>query len=144
MSVVRQLFVVAAVLAVLVAGPTSARADDAASDTDPVKLYSGAALVTTGGLATIGGTISYFALSASTDDSCIDARCTDPYKGAKTASIVTLLLGGAGLAAGITLLLTADASETARTKRRRRGRSASITPTSVTLGAGSAAATWSF
>ncbi len=104
------------------------------------RMVAGVTLMASGGLALAGGTVSYFALSAATD-----AGGDDPYKGAKTASIVAMVLGGAGLAAGLPLVLTADDDDVAVESDRKQSqhRSASLAPT-VSLGIGAAAATWTF
>lgn len=109
------------------------------ADTSP-KMYAGVALMASGGLALLGGSVSYFALSASTE-----AGGDDPYKGAKTASIVSMVLGGAGLAAGLPLILIADESDIAveTDKNSSQHRTASLTPT-VSVGIGAVAASWTF
>lgn len=132
--------------AVLSTSPTALAQDDATStavdgsQTDPVQLAAGISLLSAGGLAAAGGTISYFAFSASNGDRCDADGCVDTHKNAKTASILSMVLGGAGVAVGIPLVITADGEGFGLGKRRRR--TAWIPEVRVGLGAGSA--TWSF
>ena len=100
---------------------------------DTAKLYAGISLISAGGLATLGGGISYFALSASTPESGVD-----PYKSGKTGSILAMVLGGAAIGAGIPLILTSDNGDQAATTDKN-----SAKPT-VRVGAASASAAWSF
>jgi hypothetical protein len=142
---VRSLITTLLALCAFLAAPAIAYAQDSADASPSASYVGGVTLVSVGGLAASGGLVTYFALSAATD-TCegATAGCSDPYKDAKTVSIVTMVLGGAGLAAGIPLLLTAEDSPFAKNKKkRRRRRTASLKPT-VRVGAASASATWKF
>jgi hypothetical protein len=130
----------------LLVSPNASAQDDASrasldgTETDTVKLAAGISLIGAGGLAAVGGTISYFAFSASNGEQCDAGSCVDTHKNAKTASILSMVLGGAGLAVGIPLVITADGEGFGLGKRRRRN--AWVPEVRVGLAAGSA--TWTF
>ena len=108
--------------------------------TDTARLAAGISLLGAGGLAAAGGTISYFAFSAQSGERCDDAGCVDTHKNAKTASILSMVLGGAGIAVGIPLVVTADGDGFGLGKRRRR---TDWVP-DVRVGLGGGTATWEF
>ena len=105
------------------------------------RLVAGVLLLGAGGLAAIGGGIGYSVLSAQTD-SCAGATagCVDENKSGKSASIVALVLGGAGVAAGIPLIITGSGSSFGSWRNDKRN--AAIPELRVGVAAGSV--TWSF
>ena len=136
----------AALAAALLASPDAAAQEDApfveldGEETNTARLAAGISLLGAGGLAAAGGTISYFAFSASNGERCDDAGCIDTHKNAKAASILSMVLGGAGIAVGIPLVITADGEGFGLGKRRRR--TAWVPDVRVGLGGGTA--TWEF
>ena len=125
----------------------NAIAADAAPETnlegeqpDTARLVAGISLLSAGGLAAAGGTITYFALSASNGEHCDAAGCVDQHKNAKTASVLSMVLGGAGLAVGLPLILTSDGEGFGLGKERRRH---AFVP-EVRVGVGAGTVTWSF
>jgi hypothetical protein len=130
----------------LLAAPNAFAADAAPEQnlagerTDTVRLAAGITLLSAGGLAAVGGTVGYFALSASNGERCNAGTCVDGHKNGKTASILSMVLGGAGLAVGLPLILTADGEGFGIGKRKRRH---AAVP-EVRLGLGAGTATWSF
>jgi len=132
--------------AALLASPEAAAQEKGPSlevtgeETDTARLAAGISLLGAGGLAAAGGTISYFAFSASNGEHCDAGGCVDTHKNAKTASILSMILGGAGIAVGIPLVVTADGEGFGLGKRRRR--TAWIPEVRVGLAAGTA--TWTF
>lgn len=141
MSIRTNLLGAACAAAVLFASSAATADEPMTPDSaDPVKLYAGIGLMSAGGVAVLGGGISYFALSATTAP-----EGEDPYKGAKTASILSMVLGGAGLAAGLPLILTAGPDDVAseNDKGMTERNVASLKPT-VRVGVGAASASWRF
>lgn len=136
----------ALVAAALSASPDASAQDDAPAvsldgeETNTARLAAGISLLGAGGLAAAGGTISYFVFSARNGERCDDAGCVDTHKNAKTASILSMVLGGAGIAVGIPLVVTADGEGFGLGKRRRR--TAWVPEVRVGLGGGTA--TWEF
>jgi hypothetical protein len=80
-----------------------------AQTAEPAKLYGGIALAGLGGAASVTGVVLYAAFSADTAEGCgADGICVDPNRGAKTASIVTTVLGLGAIGVGIPLALSSD------------------------------------
>jgi hypothetical protein len=148
----RHIIIVITALVALLAAPASARAEDALSPdaAHSPSYYGGVALSSVGGLGAAGGLISYFVLSAATDSCAQREGCRDEYKTGKTASVVALVLGGASLAVGIPLVLSAADSPLAKNKRDKKRRAKGTPPAvsalkpTVRVGAASASATWTF
>ena len=141
-----------AVAATTLLAPSIARAEGPMSEASVVspeegttqagKLAAGLALLGAGSLAAIGGGVAYTAYSADTDPcAAATAGCSDPHKGGKNASIVALVLGSAGVAVGIPLIITSTDSD--HGARKRKSRTAAFLP-DVHLGAGSASLSWRF
>ncbi|MEZ4437583.1 MAG: hypothetical protein R3B72_00720 [Polyangiaceae bacterium] len=126
--------------ALLAAPDASAQEPTSADGGTSPRFIAGLSLVSAGGLAALGGTVSYFALSATTKDDCAAGECHDPHKAGKTASVLSMVLGGASLAVGLPLLLTSDGEGFGLGKKRPRN---AFVP-ELRVGLGAASATWSF
>ncbi|RLB51946.1 MAG: hypothetical protein DRI90_22575 [Deltaproteobacteria bacterium] len=117
------------------------------SDTTHVgKLAAGISLLGLGSLSVLGGGVAYTVLSAQTRSDCGGGSltCVDEHKTGKSASIVAMVLGGAGLATGIPLIIgSRDSSETGRRGKRVVGGSAVLAP-ELRVSVGAASLTWSF
>jgi hypothetical protein len=90
----------ALVVAIEARAETTSSADDSSNAT-----IAGYALLATGGATAAAGAIAYTALSARTPEECAAGACDDSYKTEKGASIVAMVVGGAGVAVSIPVLI---------------------------------------
>jgi hypothetical protein len=126
--------------------PAMEQPSDPSGPTHVGTLAAGISLLGLGSLSAIGGGVAYTILSAQTNGDCGASAptCVDEHKRGKSAGIVAMVLGGAGVAVGIPLIIaSSDGSDTGKRNKRADGGSAVLAP-ELRVSVGAASLTWSF